>query len=182
MSPQRGIFSAYDKASFLTPVRNPTSLMTPTHDFYISGPMAGYEEYNFPSFALAAEKLREHGFLVLSPNEFELEPGDEYDLSSHELRASYLRMDFTAIAACKNILMLPDWEESTGACIELLVALFLGLGIYEINPKMVIRYMPGTRRLIDAANTRAFRHIIQLFMSGYGAEQMANRHYKMLNY
>jgi hypothetical protein len=39
---------------------------------YISGPMTGYPDLNFPAFHLAASVLRSEGFTVISPAEIEL--------------------------------------------------------------------------------------------------------------
>src|SRR5690606_41767260 len=39
--------------------------------WYLSGPMSGYPQYNFPAFAKAAETLRGFGYNLVSPAELD---------------------------------------------------------------------------------------------------------------
>lgn len=87
---------------------------------YVSGPMTGYPEHNYPAFHEAATKLRSEGFEVVNPAEnfdgrMDLEP------------ATYLRRDFSQMAnECNSIYLLEGWQNSTGARAEFAVARALG--------------------------------------------------------
>jgi len=96
------------------------------YDTYLSGPMSGYEDYNFPAFNKAAKELREQGEAVFNPAEsFDGEKGHDWE--------TYLRYDTMAVAQSKKILMLPGWRESRGACFEYLIAKTLGLEIEKLK-------------------------------------------------
>jgi hypothetical protein len=43
------------------------------YDLYLSGPMTGYADKNFPAFVKATRQLRKVGYKVLSPHELDLE-------------------------------------------------------------------------------------------------------------
>lgn len=87
--------------------------MTPT--YYLAGPMSGYPEFNYPAFTAAAESLREQGLTVISPHELH-----DGDTSQHW--TCYLRRDLRALLDCDEIVLLPGWEKSRGACLEVAVA------------------------------------------------------------
>ena len=91
---------------------------------YLAGPMSGYEDYNFPAFNAAAEKLRSMGFVVINPAET---AGGCATLP----RASYFRYDFSVInALCDAIVVLPGWDQSQGAQAESIITTEIGLPIY----------------------------------------------------
>lgn len=52
----------------------------------------------------------------------------ELDRDEHMVR------DFQELLGCTHILMLPGWEVSIGACVELLVAIESGLKVRYVNP------------------------------------------------
>jgi hypothetical protein len=86
---------------------------------YISGPMSGHDDLNFPAFNDAAALLRAEGHEVVNPAEI-----------NTDLNADWLECiieDIKWVAACEAIYMLPGWEASKGAMIERLVAAKLGL-------------------------------------------------------
>lgn len=88
---------------------------------YISGPMSGLPEHNFPAFNAEAARLRALGYSVINPAEISLDG----DASWHQ----YLRKDLKALCDCDALVLLPGWEQSQGAHLELHVAHRLGLGI-----------------------------------------------------
>lgn len=98
-----------------------------TEQLYISGPMTGYVEFNFPAFESAAEKLRGTGYAVTSPHEFgEGDPTQTW--------ADYLRVDLIAMLQhCSAVAVLPGWEESRGASLEVYVAEKLGMRVQPID-------------------------------------------------
>jgi hypothetical protein len=107
---------------------------------YLSGPMRGYEHYNFPAFRAAEEYLVHAGWKVISPARKDAEEmglGWEPDTTqeiSEAMMNDWMRRDITDVAACSHIVLLPGWEESTGAKRELQVAQWCGLEVFEYNP------------------------------------------------
>ena len=94
---------------------------------YISGPMTGYPDYNFPAFASAANRLRAIGFNVVSPHEFgEGDPSKTW--------ADYLRQDLAAMLdGCNSVATLHGWEKSRGATLEVHVAQALGMQVESVE-------------------------------------------------
>lgn len=89
---------------------------------YISGPMTGLPDLNFPAFHDASRRLRDRGHAVANPAEISLQvSGDWHD---------YLRADIKALCDCEAIALLPGWEKSAGAHLELHVAHRLGLAVF----------------------------------------------------
>ena len=88
---------------------------------YISGPMTGLPELNFPAFHLKAKELRAEGRAVVNPAEIDEAPGRPW----HE----YMRKDIRLLMDCDTIHMLPGWENSKGARLELHIARELGMKV-----------------------------------------------------
>jgi hypothetical protein len=86
---------------------------------YLAGPMTGLPELNFPAFHDAAARLRAHGYEVVSPAEVNPEPDLEW--------AVCLRRDIPHLCTCDVIALLPGWEKSRGAKLELHIADALGM-------------------------------------------------------
>lgn len=95
---------------------------------YLAGPMSGYPAHNFPAFAAAAAALRARGFDVLSAHEILHDGlrGDQAQLP----HVRYLRDDLKQLLECDAVVLLPGWPTSTGARLELQVALGLQMPIY----------------------------------------------------
>ena len=91
---------------------------------YISGPMTGMPEFNYPAFHAAARRLREAGWDVINPAE---NFGGCTDLP----RETYMRVDVTYMVACSAVAMLPGWQQSRGARVEYLLACELGMEILD---------------------------------------------------
>jgi len=72
---------------------------------YVSGPMTGYPDLNFPAFNAAADKLEAEGW--------------EWE--------DYLRYDVKKVSDCDAIYLLVGWEESKGSRLEWYIASALGL-------------------------------------------------------
>lgn len=77
---------------------------------YISGPMTGLPDFNRPAFDEAARQLRAAGYRVLNPAETRLPWGAQWE--------DYMRVAIAQIAACDGIAILPGWDESRGAQVE----------------------------------------------------------------
>lgn len=104
------------------------------HTFYISGPMSGIPQFNFAAFAEAARVLREQGYTIVSPHEMDTPEmqaaawksatGSMDDLPPGESWGTMLGRDVQIIAdVCDGIVLLPGWEKSRGARLEVVVGL-----------------------------------------------------------
>lgn len=89
---------------------------------YISGPMTGMPDLNFPAFHKAAASLRASGYRVVNPAEL-----DEADAGEEMSWEQYLRRDIRALMDCTHIALLPGWERSKGAKLEKHIADALGM-------------------------------------------------------
>lgn len=98
---------------------------------YLSGPMSGYPEYNFPAFRAAAKRLRELGLEVIDPSEI-----NQPDLNSWE---QCMKNALRDMMLCDTIVMLPGWQNSKGAVIELELSEKLGYHSYELE-EFIDRY------------------------------------------
>lgn len=94
---------------------------------YISGPMSNMPDLNFPMFHKAAATLRASGYTVVNPAE--LDEADPKQMEWHQ----YLRRDIEHLVKCDAIAMLPGFEKSKGACLELHIARELGMKVIYIG-------------------------------------------------
>lgn len=87
---------------------------------YLSGPMSNIAEHNFPAFIDAAHALRQKGHFVISAHEV---PHDDNKEPGSIPWEEYLRGDLIAMLLhCNAIVLLPGWEQSSGAQLEAHVA------------------------------------------------------------
>jgi len=110
---------------------------------YIAGPMRGHDLYNFPAFFKAAIALRRDGHIVVNPAEIDMAGGFNPALSLEENgfdMGSALKGDFKKILDGEGIVLLPGWEESSGARIECAVTYFAGLKIFETDGRIMWRW------------------------------------------
>lgn len=86
---------------------------------YISGPMTGIEDYNYPAFNAAAKRLKSDGQTPLNPaaNPSGLEYKHYMDIAMAMIRSS------------DAVLCLSGWRDSRGARAEVAYAESLGLDI-----------------------------------------------------
>lgn len=105
---------------------------------YLAGPMRGLPDFNFPAFHEAATDLRRVGFEVFNPAERDTAAGFDpsgmtglEDLSAmgFSLREA-LAADTEYISKHADVVMLlPDWERSSGVAAEIALARALGLPV-----------------------------------------------------
>lgn len=93
---------------------------------YVSGPMTGVPELNHPAFNKLAETLRAEGKTVFNPAE--VAGADNW------VWGDYMRVDLKALMDCTEICMLPGWEKSRGARLEIYVAMALGMSVRLVKP------------------------------------------------
>lgn len=110
-------------------LRNLQKRWNPEVDFdityYLSGPMAGYSEHNFPAFEDAARILRQTGLTILSPHEMPTPEGFA-EMSEQDQWKVMVDLDIAAMKeVCKGIILMKGWPQSRGARAELTVAMEL---------------------------------------------------------
>ena len=88
---------------------------------YLSGPMTGLPGLNFPAFNAAASALRAQGLEVVNPAELNPDPTMSWE--------ACMRADIKALCDCDTIALLPGWERSKGAHLEVHIAHRLGLQV-----------------------------------------------------
>jgi hypothetical protein len=99
---------------------------------YLSGPMSSHPiDFNFPAFHEAAAALRADGHEVISPAE--LDEAD--DALGVRTWAEYLKRDIPELLKCNAIAMLPGYEASKGARLELHIASELGFEVIILKPR-----------------------------------------------
>lgn len=92
---------------------------------YIAGPMTGLPEFNYPAFREAAEQLRVRGHDVEDPStNSNPTPGDYH---------GWLRAGLAQLIGCDAIALLPGWEASGGARLEVNVGATLGLRVQPLD-------------------------------------------------
>jgi hypothetical protein len=91
---------------------------------YISGPMTGYPDLNFPAFFEAEEIIN-----GLGPDYGAVNPARLNEDVKGDWNAC-LRRDIKYVCDCDGILLLDGWESSKGAQLEFHVAKALGLDVY----------------------------------------------------
>ena len=92
---------------------------------YVSGPMTGMLELNFPAFNAAAQRLRALGFEVVNPAELNPDPAAKW--------VDCMRQDIKALCDCQAVATLPGWERSKGASLEVLIAERLGMAVMPLE-------------------------------------------------
>lgn len=91
---------------------------------YISGPMTGIEEFNHPLFHKVTQEFRAVNFMVCNPAEF-------FEGDTKRERKEYMREAIKYMLEADTIVLLPGWEESKGARLEVGIANELDLNIME---------------------------------------------------
>ncbi|PZD95215.1 hypothetical protein DNH61_11690 [Paenibacillus sambharensis] len=91
---------------------------------YLSGPMSGIKEYNYPAFRSTARDLRENGYKVINPAEIK---------PIEQTWEGFMKADIKALMDCTTVVMLPGWESSKGAQLERHIAEALGMEIFELS-------------------------------------------------
>lgn len=93
---------------------------------YIAGPMSGLPDFNFPAFHEAAARLRDLGHDVINPAE-----NDHGDTSKPW--SYYMRQDIAYVLKVEAIAVLPGWQKSKGATLEVTIAEALELPILHAD-------------------------------------------------
>ncbi|MBE8594033.1 DUF4406 domain-containing protein [Pseudomonas sp. MAFF 301449] len=91
---------------------------------YLSGPMSGLPELNFPLFHAETARLRGLGYEVVNPAE--VNPGGGS-------WGECMRRDIVELLNCDTIALLKGWAGSDGAFLELTIASRLGMTVVSAH-------------------------------------------------
>ena len=86
-----------------------------TTTLYLAGPMTGHPDYNRPAFHRAAAELRAAGYHIISPAETP-QP------AANPTWADWTRASIKRMLNADGIALLPGWQESKGASLEVHIA------------------------------------------------------------
>ena len=94
------------------------------YKIYLSGPMTGLPDLNYPEFNRVAQLLRDQGNYVYNPAE-------KNPQTDHDLREAFV--DYARFICCHadKLVLLPGWERSKGAAIEKALAEYFKVSIEE---------------------------------------------------
>jgi hypothetical protein len=125
------------------------------HDIYLAGPMTGYPKSNFPAFIDMATRLRDVGYTVWSPAEKDIENG--YDplkgLGEVWTLREYMFDDLHAVLNARMVAVLPGWEKSRGANLEVFTALSVGTPVYVAED-----LANGFKTLVDVTYEKTYTY------------------------
>jgi hypothetical protein len=146
------VFPAAPSPAGLPP--GPTSASTPASScnapprrVYLAGPMRGYPRWNVAAFDSAADQWRALGCEVVNPCDLcpgldpRTVPPERLDAAAND--PSWLRevilADCQQVCQVDAVVVLPGWERSYGATVEVSLALFLGLPVYgAVTMRLVV--------------------------------------------
>jgi hypothetical protein len=101
----------------------------PRSRIYVAGPMTGLPDMNYPAFRHATALLEAAGHQVEDPSTNTNPVPDDYH--------GWLRAGLAQLIRCEAVALLPGWEGSGGARLEVNVAATLGLTV-----KPLADYLP----------------------------------------
>jgi hypothetical protein len=139
--------------------------------------MSGIEDWNFPAFFEAEKQLKELGYETLNPaanDGANLETAIQNAISARDdgaTWASYMRRDLHSLVLSDSLCLLPNWQSSKGASLEVYVAKALGIPLYILKDgKLVPRVeMIGLSGWARNGKDTVAEHLI----ANYGYEQVS---------
>lgn len=108
---------------------------------YISGPMSGYVELNYPQFFEASGIVTTMGFCPINPAKLSLDLAVFRQTENLSI-SDYMRHDLKSLLdSATSLILLPGYEDSAGAILELTVAMAIGIPIFhwaQVSEKKLI--------------------------------------------
>lgn len=95
---------------------------------YIAGPMTGLPEFNYPAFEDARRRFEAAGYTVLCPTD----NGKDHELGSRPW-SWYMRAALRQLMDADGVAVLPGWEASRGATLEVHVAQSLDIPVRSVE-------------------------------------------------
>jgi hypothetical protein len=136
---------------------------------YIAGPMTGYEDWNFPAFFEAERQLLELGHDPINPAHNDGATVQEALQSAgspespNNMWSYYMKRDLPHVMEADALCVLPGWQKSKGASLEVTVARAIGLPLYvlrdgELRKRVEIIGIAGWAR---AGKDTAADHLVE---------------------
>lgn len=96
---------------------------------YLSGPITGMDQNNFPEFQAAEERIKALGYNVINPHHIcaHLDPASSQHMD-------YMRVCIASMAYADKVVTLKGWEDSKGANQEVNIARTMGIEVHHIVP------------------------------------------------
>lgn len=91
---------------------------------YLAGPQTHQPEHGVPAFAAATKRLLDAGYYVEDPARISVEEWAWDD---------YLKRDIKALMDCNGVAVMPGWEFSRGAHLEISTARAVGMPIRTVE-------------------------------------------------
>jgi hypothetical protein len=91
---------------------------------YVSGPMSGLPEFNYPAFHAAKARLEAAGYTVLSPADLPIQTDWDW--------IDYILIDIDSVFHSQGVATLEGCDASRGSRIECRIAQRLGLPIKSV--------------------------------------------------
>jgi hypothetical protein len=111
---------------------------------YIAGPMSGYKDWNFPAFFEAERQLEALGYEVTNPAHNDgatvqdaLQSAGPVD-APNNLWSDYMKRDLPHVMNVDMVCLLPGWQDSKGASLEVHVARAIGLPLMVLKDEKLI--------------------------------------------
>ena len=111
---------------------------------YIAGPMTGLENFNYKAFFDTEEELIKLGYQPLNPARHD---GENFEDAMKHVGTSespahpweyYIRRDIPIVAQADGLLLLPGWEASRGARLEVSIAKALSMPLFILRDGVVL--------------------------------------------
>lgn len=106
---------------------------------YIAGPVSGHDDLNRPAFHAAARHLRDKGWKTLVPLDYANTPLAQAEAEEHGKGAvgmkgwqEAMRRSICLLLAAERVYVLPGWKESRGASTEVMIAMAVGIPVYDV--------------------------------------------------
>jgi len=106
---------------------------------YIAGPMTGIDDWNFPAFFNAEEQLKDLGYVVENPARHDGNTLEEALATVGTLENPvekwefYIKRDLKYLLECAGLVLLPGWQNSRGARLEVHIAKQLKMPLFILR-------------------------------------------------
>jgi hypothetical protein len=98
---------------------------------YISGPMTGYLNLNYPAFFEAEQRWRERGWVVVNPARINPKNSTNSAMTHEEARSAGIWADLKGVHETDALAVMADWHKSIGARAEVYTAYCLGHPVFH---------------------------------------------------
>lgn len=131
------------------------------YHLYISGPMSGYEDFNYPRFNEITEALSKLAPILIGGKQRRVVPVNPATLDEMiEKKLSWsqaLCRDVNILTYCDGIALFDDWPNSRGAIVEAFNSEIIGKDVwYVINPAEEADIEPAYFSLEEKSKFRKF--------------------------